>query len=318
MYHPTSRVLTVLELLQSHAQISGMELAERLEVDRRTVRRYIVQLQDLGIPVESERGRYGSYLLRPGFKLPPLMFSETEAIALMLGLMTVRKLQLADANLAVEGAIAKVLRVMPQDLRQRVQAIQKTLVVDEGTTMGKTVTHEVLATLGLAVQQQRQINLCYESYGGDRSERTIDPYGLVFRTDCWYAVGYCHLRQDLRTFRLDRVVDTTLLDSTFTQPKSFDPLSFIERSLANTPRQYRVEILLRVSLEEARAKVPTALGQLTEVDTGILMVGHVDSLSWLAQMLLSWSIPLTILSPPELHDEIKQLRNTLEQMLTIA
>src|SRR2546427_12586177 len=90
MYHPTTRVLTVLELLQSHRQISGPKLAERLEVDIRSVRRYITMLQDLGIPIETERGRYGTYRLRPGFKLPPLMFTEDEALALTLGLLAPR------------------------------------------------------------------------------------------------------------------------------------------------------------------------------------------------------------------------------------
>src|ERR687885_628744 len=91
VYHPTTRVLTVLELLQSHQRLSGAELAERLEVDRRTVRRYVTMLQELGIPIEGERGRYGSYRLRPGFKLPPLMFSEDEALALVIGLLTIRR-----------------------------------------------------------------------------------------------------------------------------------------------------------------------------------------------------------------------------------
>ena len=123
MYHPTTRVLTVLEMLQSHRQLSGPELAERLEVNIRTVRRYIMMLQDLGIPVEAERGRYGSYCLRPGFRLPPLMFTEDEALALTLGLLAARRLGLMDATLPVEGALAKIERVLPLAVRERVQAL---------------------------------------------------------------------------------------------------------------------------------------------------------------------------------------------------
>src|SRR5262245_5007668 len=130
MYHPTTRVLTVLELLQSHAEMSCVELAARLEVDVRTIRRYITMLQDLGIPVESERGRHGSYHLRPGFKLPPLMFTEDEALGLTLGLLITRRLGISVAPAAVEGALAKVERVMPQSLKERVQAVQNALVVD--------------------------------------------------------------------------------------------------------------------------------------------------------------------------------------------
>ncbi|MDQ3327603.1 MAG: HTH domain-containing protein, partial [Chloroflexota bacterium] len=111
MYHPTARVLAVLELLQSHGRMTGAELARRLEVHVRTARRYVETLQDLGIPVEAERGRYGAYRLRPGYKLPPLMFSEDEVLALTLGLLAARKLGLAAAAPAVEGTLAKVERV---------------------------------------------------------------------------------------------------------------------------------------------------------------------------------------------------------------
>ncbi|HJZ49553.1 MAG TPA: HTH domain-containing protein, partial [Roseiflexaceae bacterium] len=119
MYHPTTRVLTVLELLQAHESISGPQLAARLEVNIRTVRHYITLLQDLGIPIEAERGRQGGYRLRPGFKLPPLMFTEDEALALTLGLLAARRMGLAAAAPAVEGALAKVERVMPATLRAR-------------------------------------------------------------------------------------------------------------------------------------------------------------------------------------------------------
>ncbi len=315
MYHPTSRVLTVLELLQSHVQMSGAELAARLEVDRRTVRRYIVQLQDLGIPVEAERGRYGTYRLCSGFKLPPLMFSESEAIALTLGLLAARQLGL-NATLAVEGALAKVLRVMPQNLRTRVQAVQETLVVEQRTSPSQLVTHDVLATMGLAIQQQRQVYLYYQAFEGTVSQRVVDPYGLVYRGDCWYAVSYCHLRADLRTFRLERVLEIKLLDSVFTQPQTFDPLDFVERSLANTPRKYRAEILIKATLEEAQAQIPVVLGVLTAVSEGVLLVCYGDSLAWLARLLLDLSLPLVILQPAELRTEMQCLKARVTRILS--
>ncbi|GAB4376863.1 MAG: YafY family protein [Elainellaceae cyanobacterium] len=314
MYHPTSRVLTVLELLQSHVQISGAELAERLEVDRRTVRRYITQLQDLGIPIETERGRYGAYRLCPGFKLPPLMFSENEAIALTLGLLSARKLGLESATLAVEGALAKVLRVMPLDLRDRVQAVQKTLVVEECPSNSGTVAYDVVATLGLAIEQRRQVRLCYQAYTGAVSERMIDAYGLVYR-GYWYVVSYCHLRQDLRTFRLDRIRQLELLDSQFTQPHAFDPLDFVERSLANTPRQYRAEVLVRATLEEVKARVPMAIATLTVLDEGVLLACYADDLRWFSRFLLDLRLPLSIREPLELREEMQQLQADITQML---
>src|SRR4051812_35563685 len=131
MYQPTTRVLSVLELLQARGRLSGPELAERLEVDLRTVRRYITMLQDLGIPIEGERGRAGGYRLRAGFKLPPLMLSDEEALAVTLGLLVARRMGLTATAPAVEGAIAKIERVLPPDLRAQVGAVQQALVLDE-------------------------------------------------------------------------------------------------------------------------------------------------------------------------------------------
>ena len=112
MYSPTTRLLTVLELLQSYQQMSGAELARRLEVDVRTVRRYIVMLQDMGIPIEAERGAHGSYQLRRGYKLPPLMFTDDEAVSLTLGLLAIREFRFPVNVEAIEGALAKTERVM--------------------------------------------------------------------------------------------------------------------------------------------------------------------------------------------------------------
>src|SRR5260370_17118603 len=123
MYFPSTRVLTILELLQSRQQLSGPELAQRLEVNARTVRRYITMLQDLGFPVEAVRGRHGSYRLRPGFKLPPLIFTEDEALPLTLQLLVARQLVLTAAAPAVEAALAKIERVLPLALREQVQAL---------------------------------------------------------------------------------------------------------------------------------------------------------------------------------------------------
>src|SRR5438874_8687133 len=154
MYHPTTRVLTVLELLQAHRQMSGPKLAERLEVDVRSVRRYIMMLQDLGIPIEAQRGRYGTYRLLRGFKLPPLMFTEDEALALTLGLLAARRLGLTVTAPAVEGALAKIERVLPSALRERVQAVQETPILDV-TASGITPTTEIVSTLSTAAQQGR-------------------------------------------------------------------------------------------------------------------------------------------------------------------
>src|SRR5690242_18630378 len=128
MYSPTARLLTVLELLQSYKNLSGPEIARRLEIDVRTVRRYIVMLQDMGIPVEAERGPYGSYQLKPSHRLPPLMFTDTEAVALTLGLLTIREFRFPVGLAAVEGALAKAERVLPQKLLEQTRGLQESII----------------------------------------------------------------------------------------------------------------------------------------------------------------------------------------------
>src|SRR5690348_2626428 len=127
---PTTRVLAVLDLLQSHGRMSGSELAERVGVDVRTLRRYIVMLEELGIPITTERGRHGAYLLVAGFKLPPMMFNNDEAVALSVGMVAARGLGLADAAPAVASAQAKLARVMPAALKRHVHANADTVKVD--------------------------------------------------------------------------------------------------------------------------------------------------------------------------------------------
>ena len=174
MYHPTTRVLAVLELLQARGRLSGPELAERLEVDLRTVRRYVTMLQDLGIPVEAERGRHGGYRLRPGFRLPPLVFSDDEALALTLGLLSARRLGLVTNAATVEGALAKLDRVLPADVRARVSAVQETLTIDQARGQAIPATTTVMA-LAAAVQEARRVLMRYESAKGEAHRASGRP-----------------------------------------------------------------------------------------------------------------------------------------------
>jgi predicted DNA-binding transcriptional regulator YafY len=310
MYFPTTRVLTVLELLQSRAKISGPELAERLEVDTRTVRRYITMLQDLGIPVEAERGRYGSYRLRPGFKLPPLMFTDDEALALSLGLLAARKIGLSGAAPAVEGALAKVERVLPNALRERVQAVQETLIFDM-TPSSTPPRSEIISVLSTAARQERTAEIFYRSYNGEVTERAFDPYGLVYRSGFWYTVGYCHLRSDLRTFRLDRIQDVALCDETFVRPAGFDCLAHVLRSIPKTPASWFVDVLLKTTLEVAQQRVPPAMALLEQEAEGVSFRCYVDKLDWAAYILAGLRCPLVIRQPFELRDAMRRLAQDL-------
>ncbi|CAA9552224.1 MAG: Helix-turn-helix, type 11 [uncultured Thermomicrobiales bacterium] len=183
VYRPTARVLTVLELLQAHGRLTGAALAERLEVDIRTVRSYIETIQDLGIPVEAERGRYGAYRLRPGFKLPPLIFSEDEALALTLSLLAARGSSLAANAPAVEGALAKVERVLPEATRARLQAVERTVVFEDDAARPAPPPATV-ATLSAAVQAGRSVHLRYRSARAQETERAFDPGASSRTTGC--------------------------------------------------------------------------------------------------------------------------------------
>lgn len=306
MYHPTTRVLAVLELLQSRQRVSGAELAERLEVDRRTARRYVTMLQDLGIPVEAERGREGGYRLRPGFKLPPLMFSDGEALAVVLGLLAARRLGLAVTASSVEGALAKIGRVLPTDLRAQVQAVEGALILDLPPSVGGPAGETIVA-LSTAAQLGRQIWLRYRSgSSGAETERIIDPYGMVYREGRWYAVGYCHLRQDLRVFRLDRVLETSPREATFTRPPGFDSLAHVLHALATYPGAWGIEVLLHTTLAEAQRLIAPALVELEATSEGVVLSCNVEDLDWATRLLAGLPCTMLVRRPHELRLALRQ------------
>lgn len=313
MYHPTTRVLTVLELLQAHQRLSGPQLAARLEVSERTVRRYITMLQDLGIPVEAERGRHGAYWLRPGFKLPPLMFGDDEALALTLGLLLARRIGLAAAAPAVEGALAKIERVLPLALRAQVQAVQETIVLDVGVAE-VTPPSAIVALLSMAAQQRRRVQMEYRAFRAEPTTRLFEPYGLVYQDHYWYAAGYCHLRAGLRTFRLDRVVQAELCAETFTRPDDFDTLAYVSQSRANTPGTWRIEVLLRCSLERALCHVPPSVAMLEQAADGVLLRCWTKHLDELAHQLVGVGCDLVVYEPAELRAELSRMATRIARL----
>ena len=304
MYHPTTRVLSVLEMLQSHRSLSGAALAQRLEVDPRTVRRYILMLQDMGIPIEADMGRHGGYYLLPGFKLPPLMFSDDEGVAVILGLMLAQQIGLVAAAPAIDGAIAKLERVLPASLRERVQAIQQTLTLEPRSN--GSVVSTVLSTLSLAAYQQRQVRLGYQK-DDTITERTFDPYGIVSHEGRWYTIGYCHLRQALRVFRLDRVVRLKLLDTSFVRPADFDCLAYLLQSITAIRDRWDIEVIVKTTLAEAQDKIPPGLATLEELPDGVLLRSSFDDLKSFARLLIGWAWPFSVRQPSELRAVLREL-----------
>ena len=307
MYHPTTRLLTVLELLQAHTRLSGAELARRLEVDPRTIRRYVTMLQDLGIPVEAERGRHGGYRLRPGYKLPPLLFTEEEALAVTLGLLSARRLGLAAAAPAVEGALAKVERVLPEAVRGRVRAIQGTIGFTLPIVEPAPADSATLATLGTAAQRSRRVWLRYRSWRGEESERLVDPYGLVFHRGRWYLAGHDHRRGGVRVFRVDRVLVAEVREEPFERPDGFDPVAHVQRSLAGVPWGWEVEVVLETTLAEARQRVPSTVAVLAEGDGGVVLRAQASDLGAAARSLVALGWRFTVRRPPELRDALRRL-----------
>ncbi|MFI4958882.1 MAG: helix-turn-helix transcriptional regulator [Lysobacterales bacterium] len=304
MAQPTTRVLAVLELLQSHARMSGPELARRVGVDVRTLRRYIVMLEDLGIPLTAERGRHGAYMLVAGFKLPPMMFTNDEAVALSVGMVAARGLGLAEAAPAVESVQAKLARVMPDSLKRHVHAIADTVKVDLLPATGTPDSNAALIALTGAAQAEQRVSMSYESAQGVRTEREFDPYGLAYRAGAWYAVGMCHLRHDLRTFRLDRIGKVSLLERSFRRPPGFDPLDQLMRGIATIPYTNAIEVLLHTDLQTARRAFSLAFGLLEPGQGGVLLRTSADDLAWFARQLAGLPFDFRIRTPARLRVEL--------------
>jgi predicted DNA-binding transcriptional regulator YafY len=306
MYHPTTRVLAVLALLQAHGRMSGSELAQRLEVNTRTLRRYIIMLQDLGIPIEAQRGRNGAYVLSAGYKLPPMMFTNEEALALTVGLISARRLNLAETDRAVESAFAKLERVMPLELRGRVRALTETITLDPNRASSTPPSEAVLSTMSSAAQLQQRVHIRYHPNQGEDTERDFDPYGLTYYLNKWYAVGYCHLRQGLRSFRLDRITDINAISADFKRPEGFDPLAHMMQAIATLPRKYAFELFLKTDIATAQKEVFDVLGTLETFQNGVLMRGSVEDLDWLARQISIFSFDFVVREPDALRAELEK------------
>src|SRR6266704_3262234 len=301
MYNPTSRVLTVLELLQSRPSITGPELAARLEMDVRTVRRYITHLQDVGIPVEATIGRHGGYRLRPGFKLPPLLFTEEEATAIMLGLLASSWLEIGQSSLPIEVSLAKVSRVLPLRARERLQAISSHLVLFSHHQQAQPDA-SLLIDLSGAIHSSQRIAIDYRSYHNESTHRKVEPYGITGWKGHWYLVGYCCLRQGYRVFRLDRIQQVQILSETFEK--------------GNTGGM-QMEVEFQADLSTVQQKIPALYGTLTPTPTGVLLREQYDDVESMARYLMALDLPFIIHHPPELREALLRLGERMVQIATV-
>ena len=298
---PAARLLDVLEVLQSRPSVTGPELAERLGVDRRTVRRYVSALQELGIPVAGERGVGGGYRLGAGYRLPPLMFDDDEATALVLGLHAVR------AQPAAARALVKVQRVLPDRLRGPAEALTR-VATSTGAPTPATAPGALLE-LGDAIARGRRVLARSTRHDGEERRRELSPYGLVAHGDRWYLVAHDHARDAVRTFRTSRLHDVRLGGPATPPPAGFDPAAHVRRSLAEVPWAWTVVVTLDLPAEEALARVPPTLGVLD----GATLTLRAERLDWAARFLASLDCAFDVHEPEELRDALRTLADRLAQ-----
>lgn len=310
MPHPTIRVLAVLELLQGQGQISGAELARRIDVDGRTLRRYIAMLEEMGIPIMTEQGRYGGYRLVPGFKLPPMMFTDEEAQALSLGLIAARGLGLSDAVPAIESVQAKLDRVLPSAPRRTIAALRESVALQTGGAR-TNADAKLLRVLSESAQMRRTASLRYRAADGALTSRDFDVYGNVFRAGRWYVVGHCHLRMGLRTLRLDRVAHAEVGTAPFERPAGFDAPEYLSHAMATIPRGTPTEILLLADIATAKRELFESLGVAEACVDGTLLRGSAEDLEWYARELMRLPFRFEVRAPKELGATIARLAERL-------
>jgi predicted DNA-binding transcriptional regulator YafY len=311
MSHPLTRVLTLLELLQSHPRLAGSELAGRLGTDVRTVRRYVAHLRELGIPVVAERGRHGGYGLARGYRMPPLMLTNDEALAVVVGLLAAERLGMSMTTPANPGPLAKIERVLPQSLREPLAAMRETLSFTANTVTAQAPETGVLLALAQASRARTTVGISYLSWRQEQTERDLDPYGVVFHRGRWYVVGRDHRHDSLRTFRIDRIASAAARTQAFTVPDGFDPVTHLASALAQVPYRWDVEVLIHGPLDDIARRLPRSAVTLTAGSTGVVMHAKAERLDGMAHLLASLEWPFTIRRPDELRQALKDLAGRL-------
>jgi predicted DNA-binding transcriptional regulator YafY len=306
MANTSSRTLRLLSLLQTHRYWPGAELAGRLEVSVRTLRRDVDRLRELGYPVEAHRGVDGGYQLAAGAAMPPLVLDDEEAVALAVGLQAAAHGGVAGVAEASVRALAKVVPVMPPRLRRRVEALRTATVPASFPDRGPAVDPGVLTTVAQACRDTERLEFGYAAADGTRTDRLVEPFRLVPLGRRWYLVAYDLHRHDWRSFRLDRLTDPRRTGARF-RPRELpagDAAAFLRARLRNLPTSYDVEVLVDAPAEVVR----TRLGRwavVEEVEEGRCRLRmSTDSLDWAAFAVGSVGAEFTVVGPPQMREYI--------------
>lgn len=306
MANTATRLITLIMLLQRQPNQTATQLAQALGVSQRTAQRYIAMLDDIGIPVYAERGPIGGYSLVRGYKMPPLIFTPEEAVAVYLGTSLLQEVWGRLYQEGARGALAKLDNVLPNEQRDEVAWARQTVLSIDTSWSDPDLAAPYVQQLRDAMRNQRRVRMWYRSRNQQEpTQRDVDPYKLVSRWGMQYCIGFCHERQAARTFRLERIAKLQVLDQTFSEPSSFD----LQGYLANDPFfQPQVRARLRFGPDSAI----TALNNrafwesIEEQPDGSVEVRFAaPDLEAAAGLVLRVGFPATIIEPPALQELVR-------------
>jgi predicted DNA-binding transcriptional regulator YafY len=309
MLETSARLLRLLSLLQSRRDWTGPDLANRLEVTTRTLRRDVDRLRQLGYPVEAGSGPAGGYRLGIGAALPPLLLDDTEAVAIAVGLRTASGGTVAGLDEAAEAALTKLERVLPARLRERVDALTSSTVSLTGPV--PAVEPAGLVVLARACRESERVRFGYLDGRDRRSERRVEPYRLVSTGRRWYLVGRDLDRDDWRTFRVDRIEAPTPTGRRFTLVEPPDVAALVSRSISVAPYRWQARVRFRASSAQVANRVPPTVGWVEEAGAESVLHVGADALDALVVHLIAVGYPFEVLAPPQLRDRLRELATAL-------
>ena len=311
---PTARALLALELVQDCPGITAERLAHRLQVSTRAVRRYVDILREAGVPIESSRGRYGGYRVGRGHRPPPLLFTSTEALALVMAVLEGDHAA-GDPTTPVGHALAKIIRVLPEPVAGPADAVRR---VGAGRRDHEATSPdpETTAQLVQACASTLRLRLGYRLGPGRDRVMEVNPWAVVVRHGRWYLLCWSHTSDARRVLRVDRVVTADALPDPFTPPADLDPVRAVEEHLSEG-WTYQVEVVIDAPAAAVARCLPRSLGRLEELDDQrSRLVGSTDEPDWYARQLTAIEAPFCIVEPPELREAAALLGRRLMQAVT--
>ncbi|MEU6077179.1 YafY family protein [Micromonospora sp. NPDC047074] len=313
MLETSARLLRLLSLLQARRDWTGPELARRLEVSARTVRRDVEKLRGLGYPVDAAVGVRGGYRLAAGTAMPPLLFDDEEAVAVAVGLRTAAGGSVAGIAETSVRALAKLEQLLPARLRHRVNLIQE--ATEPLHAGGPTVDAGTLTVIAGACRDHQRLRFDYRAHDGTETVRTGEPHRLVHTGRRWYLVAYDVDRQAWRTFRVDRLRPRVPTGPRFVprEPPP-DAAAYVSQAVASAPYRYQARLLMRAPLDVVAERCSPTAGRLERVDehSCVLHVGS-GSLDEIALHVALKGIDFQVLDPPELVDHVRNLAARLDR-----